>query len=67
MSEVEVNILHNNMYLPLTIDEATYVRGALRSAIKAMRQGDERDFCNRVLDRLNNMILDDRSYRNVSF
>lgn len=65
--EVDRYLLKNYMYLPLTITEATYVRGALRSAIRNMKQGDEREFCLKVCDRLSDMILDLNSYNNVPF
>lgn len=61
------NVLKNNMYLPLTIDEGVYLRGALKMAVRNMKQGDERDFTLRVLDRLNDILLDVNSYNNLPF
>lgn len=61
------NPLRNDMYLPITIDEGVYLRGALKLAVRNMKQGDERDFTMRVLDRLQNMLLDLRSYQNLPF
>lgn len=62
-----INVLKNNMYLPLTIDEGVYLRGALNYAIRNMKQGDEREFCTRVLDRLRSILLDINSYNTVPF
>lgn len=71
MSEKErlevLNPLKNNMYLPLTVDEGIYLRGALRASVRNMKQGDEREFVLRVLDRLSDMILDVKSYTNLPF
>ena len=61
------NLLRNNMYLPLTMDEAVYLRGAVKSAIRNMKSGDERDFNIRVLDRLNDMIFQLKSYQTLPF
>ena len=61
------NVLKNNMYLPLAIDEGIYLRGALKMAIRNMKQGDEREFVLRVLDRLNDILLDVNSYNNILF
>lgn len=61
------NPLRNDMYLPITIDEGVYLRGALKLAVRNMKQGDERDFTLRVLDRLQNMLLDLKSYQNLPF
>lgn len=61
------NVLKNNMYLPLAIDEGVYLRGALKLAIRNMKQGDERDFCLRIYDRLQDILLDVNSYNNLPF
>lgn len=65
--EVPSNVLKNNIYLPLSSFEAHYLRGALRNYVKGLRQTDERDYLNMVLDRLNNMLLDINSFNNVPF
>lgn len=67
MSEQNQNPLRNSLYLPLTVPEAVYVRGALKGAIKLMKSGEEREICLQVLDRLNDMYLDIKSYSNLPF
>ena len=67
VSKELVNPMRNNMYLPLTVDEGIYLRGALKAAVRSMKQGDEREFCLRVYDRLCDMILDIKSFQNVPF
>lgn len=67
MPEVKQNPLRNNLYLPLSIPEAVYLRGALKTAIKQMKSGEEREICLQVLDRLNDMYLDITSYSNLPF
>lgn len=64
---MESSVLKNNLYLPCSLYEAVYLRGALRNYTKGLKQGDERDLLNMVLDRLNNMVLDLSSYGNVPF
>ncbi len=65
--EVPSNVLKNNLYLPLSMFEATYLRGALRNYVKGLKQSDERDYMNMVLDRLNNIVLDVSSFNNVPY
>lgn len=65
--EISPSVLKNNMYLPLSLFEASYLRGALRNYSKSLKQSDERDYLNQVLDRLNSMILDISSFQNVPF
>ena len=65
--EVPDNVLRNSLLLDLTIDEAVYVRGALRLALKGMRMGDQYEYVKRVLDRLNDAYLDISSYNNKPF
>lgn len=66
-NNIELNPLKGCTYLRLTIDEGVYLRGALKSAIKNMKSGDEREYCLRVLDRLNDILLDIKSYNNLPF
>lgn len=65
--EVPDNVLRNSMSLDLTIDEAVYLRGAIRLALKGMRMGDQYEIVKRVLDRLNDSYLDISSYNNKPF
>lgn len=58
---------HNKMYLPLSVDEGIYLRGALKSAIKLMKNGDEREFCRSILSRLEEAVLDLQSYHIQTF
>lgn len=61
-------VLRNNeMYLPLRIDEAIYLRGAIKQALKNMKVGDEREFVTKVYDRLEQAVLDLQSYDNKPF
>lgn len=65
--EVPDNILRNSLYLELTVDEAVYLRGAIKLALKNMRQSEQYEFVRRVLDRLSDSVLDINSYNNKPF
>lgn len=57
----------NEMYLALRIDEAIYLRGAIKQALKNMKVGDEREFVTKVYDRLDAAVLDLQSYNTKVF
>lgn len=57
----------SEMRLPLRIDEACYLVGALKGAIRNMKQSEEREICNKILDRLKDLYLDLNSYEGLPF
>ena len=69
MSSIEVptNILRQPMRLELTIDEAIYLRGAIKLSLKNMKMSEQYEFVRRVLDRLEDSLLDIQSYNNSPF
>ena len=64
---MESNVLRGNFRLPLTIDEAVYLRGSIRRDVRGLKNGDERDFLNRILQRLEQMMFDDKYYQDIVF
>lgn len=62
--EVAPNVLRQPMYLQLSIDEAVYLRGAIKLSLKNMKMSEQYEFVHRVLDRLSDMVLDIQSYNN---
>lgn len=60
--EIDASLLRNEMNLPLRIDEAVYLVGALKNHAKTLKQGEEREYILRVLDRLKDLYLDVTSY-----
>lgn len=62
--EVAPNVLRQPMHLDLSIDEAIYLRGALKLSLKNMKMSEQYEFVHRVLDRLSDMVLDIQSYNN---
>lgn len=62
--EVASNVLRQPMHLHLTIDEAIYLRGAIKLSLKNMKMSEQYEYVHRVLDRLSDMVLDIQSYNN---
>lgn len=59
--------IRSTLYLPLAIDECVYLRGCIRAYSKRLRQGDERDFLNRILGLLEGMMSQSSYFQNNSF
>ena len=64
---VSDSILRNEMRLPLRIDEAVYLLGALKDHLRQMKNGESREFVLRVYDRLKEMYLDITQYNSAPF
>lgn len=64
---VSDSILHNEMRLPLRIDEAVYLIGALKDHLRQMKNGEAREYVIRVYDRLKEMYLDISQYDSKHF
>lgn len=65
--EIPDNVLRNSMHLELTIDEAIYLRGAIKLALKNMKMSEQYEFVRRVLDRLEDSVLNIQSYNTKPF
>lgn len=57
----------SEMYLPLRIDAAIYLRGVLKRSLNQLKDGDERQFIRDIYDRLCDACLDLTSYDNKPF
>lgn len=65
--EIPDNVLRNSMRLELTIDEAIYLRGAIKLSLKNMKMSEQYEFVRRVLDRLEDAVLNIQSYNTRPF
>lgn len=64
---MQKNSLRTEVYLPLAIDECVYLRGCIRSYVHRLRQGDERDYLNRILSILEQMMSNSSYFQTVNF
>lgn len=66
-TEVDGNVLRNEMYLPLRIDEGILLKIALSNHLKQMKSGDDRDIVRKVFERLSDMVFDITCFQTKSF
>lgn len=70
MSDVKsINPLLEVMYLPLRIDQSTYLRGCLRNYIRSIKvkHSEERDVLENLLKELEDSMFDVTKYNDYVF
>lgn len=67
VSSVSSNPFKDSFWLPMTFTEAVYLRGSIRRSMRLIKAGDERDYLNQLLVRLEQFMYDPAKYRNLPF